>query len=255
MRFDVRSDELRAIRDAGMRLPAAMSFSLEFEARLAEEAVLRVVVGQACEAEFRRERDPIYEIADAEAREERFRDLHVAWFERLGLGAPLEQALAEQPSIEARTRGARVLGAASRRAEGADLQVERRQTPLLVVRLRPTTLVDAEAARRLLRRELLHVADMLDPVFGYDAAPPVSDGGPVLDGLHIERYRVLWDAWTSGRMQRRGWLDAGGRERSLAAFTTTFPGPDVERRFARWFDAGQLSHAELLDFARSPDLG
>ena len=43
----------------------------------------------------------------------------------------------------------------------------RKRRPRIVVRLRPQSLLDPEALRTLLRRELLHVADMLDPAFGY----------------------------------------------------------------------------------------
>lgn len=42
----------------------------------------------------------------------------------------------------------------------------------------------------LLRAELLHLADMLDPAFGYAPTLPEMDGGPSAAGLLQDRYRA-----------------------------------------------------------------
>ena len=51
----------------------------------------------------------------------------------------------------------------------------------------------------------MHVADMLDPAFAYDPHAPLGGSNEVEEDLIRERFRVLWDLWTHGRMQRRGW--------------------------------------------------
>lgn len=61
--------------------------------------------------------------------------------------------------------------------------------PTLVVRLRPQSLLDQGALRTLLRRELLHVADMLDPAFGYLKELPSVDTDPAV--LNLLRLAAL----------------------------------------------------------------
>jgi hypothetical protein len=249
------------------------SFDLEFDQRLVEEAVLRSLAGKPREREFRAARDPIYEIADADEREERFRSLHAEWFLQLGLGRPVQQALAEQPALVQRTRGCRVIPAQARKDEGADLHVGSRRdadrrpeidpvraaTPgpehsWIVLRLRPTTLLEAAHAITLLRRELLHLYDMLDPRFGYEPSLPSSEVGPAYDALLVERYRVLWETYVEGRLVKRGLGAPEARERHLAQFEATFTMLDqnVDASFAFWFDHSEHRHADLVEFARNP---
>src|SRR3990172_6473795 len=89
------------------------SFAVEYEPRLVEEATLLALRGAEAEPAFRRQRDRLYEIADPEAREARFRALHAAWFERLGLGRTIGQALGERMSVVRAARACAVACAAS----------------------------------------------------------------------------------------------------------------------------------------------
>jgi hypothetical protein len=122
-------------------------------------------------AAFRAERDGIYEADEPDEREARFAELHGRFFLQLGLDRPLHEVLGERSELLLRTRGCRVLPASSRREETADVRADLGApvdaAPTIVVRLRPQSLLDQGALRTLLRRELLHVADMLDPAFGY----------------------------------------------------------------------------------------
>jgi DNA-binding LacI/PurR family transcriptional regulator len=45
---------------------------------------------------------------------------------------------------------------------------------------------------------LLHIADMVDPAFGYQPAVPEVDGGPTYARLLQDRYRALWDVSVAG---------------------------------------------------------
>lgn len=233
---------------------------IEYEPRLVEEAVLVTLCGRAAEAEFRSGRDRLYEIDDPEEREARFRAFHAAWFERLGLGREIQLALEEQPSVAARTARCLVACAPSGRDEEAELFVAsehgagRRVQRAVVIRLRPETLTIPERLRLLLRRELLHIADMLDPGFGYE---PRFDGfaaGPAQKRVLQDRYRVLWDAFVDGRLARLGWAPATIRAERLKDFARTFPGPGERTAevFARFFDGKSLTHVELAAFAADP---
>jgi hypothetical protein len=90
--------------------------------------------------------------------------LNLRWFVRLGLHHPVEEAIEERAELAGRVVQVRVL----------------------------------------LRHELMHVADMLDPAFGYERSLPTSDDGPSADNIVRDRYRVLWDVTIDGRLARAG---------------------------------------------------
>jgi len=233
---------------------------VECEPRLVEEAVFLAVRGRPVEREFRKERDSLYDVNDPEAREASFRAFHAGWFEQLGLGQVIEAALLEQPSVAAKIGRCLVACARSSRDEGAELFVSSENGAagphrrLVVIRLRPETLTIPERLRLFLRRELLHVADMLDPAFGYEPRLASSPAGPGHTQLRRDRYRVLWDAFVDGRLVRLGWAPVTIRAERLEDFERAFPGlgERMEASFERFFGDGALTHAELAAFAADP---
>ena len=226
---------------------------IEVDPTLVEESVLLAseAASPPIRHGYRRERDAIYEIADAEQREAAFRDLDARWFDRLGLGAPLLRLLREFDSVLARVSRCIVLLAGRSRDEGADLHDSRGAMPTLAVKLTPGSLLDFVRVAPVLRSELLHVEDMLDPDFGYQRDPPAPEGGAVHEKLLRDRYRVVWNASVDGRLAARELLPEGGEARRRQEFLTAFPmlGLDAERRFERFFHGPRPSHGELLSFA------
>lgn len=222
----------------------------EFDPRLVEAAVLEAIRGHARERDFHAERGAVYEIVEPEPREAAFEALHACWFERLALDRAFRQTLAEQPEIGARCRRCLVASARVRRDEVADLLVAPDERPTLVVLVMPATVAMPERLRVLLRRELLRVADMLDPRFGYEPAPPAGVAGGAWEWVARDAYRVLWDAWVDGRLVRLGVLPPTARRDRLAAFVRAFRhlGADTEGAFERFFDGRQLTHADLVAF-------
>lgn len=237
-------------------------FSLRYAPRLIEEALFLAMRGRPEERALHAESDRLYDLADAEVRDRAFQHHHASWFVRLGLGAPIEQAFAEQPSIAPAVRGGMVGRALSRKDEGAELFVspsnegcserDRRSVGLL---LRPESFLNPDALLSFLRHELFHIADMLDPDFAYEPTLPQSEGGPVYDRLLRDRYRALWDATLEGRLVRRGWASASVRERCLRDFAKAFPmlGVHTAEKFARFFDTESHTHHEFVAFAGNPD--
>ena len=224
--------------------------ALECEAALVEATVLAALGGGPAERLFHAERDPLYAIADADESDAAFAALHARWFDRLGLDGPLRQALAERPEIEAGCARGIVARAPAARAEVADLLVSPPGRPHLGLRLTPETLARPERALALLRHELLHVADMLDPDFGYEPRLPSAEGA-AFDPAGTGRYRVLWDAYVDGRLVRRGHAPPARRAERLSEFRGAFPalGERLEATFARFFDADRCTHAGLIAFA------
>jgi hypothetical protein len=223
----------------------------EFDPRLVEAALLAAVRGRVEAREFQAERDRLYEIAEPEAREAAFTGHHVRWFERLELDRPFREALAEQPALAARCGRWLVARARAARDEAADLLVAPGAPPTLLVRVTPETVAARDPLRVLLRRELLHVADMLDPRFGYSPSLPEDVSGGPRERLVRDNYRVLWSAYVDGRLARRGLLPSAVRSARLREFAGAFPhlGAQAEAVFERFFDAHALSHQDLLGVA------
>ncbi|OGB95671.1 MAG: hypothetical protein A3G35_02395 [candidate division NC10 bacterium RIFCSPLOWO2_12_FULL_66_18] len=235
-------------------------FCVEWDPRFIEEAVLRTIEARRVQG-FRGERNRLYEIQDPEQRDAAFQEFHAAWFERLNLGAVIWQELQEQPLILANTRACIVAQARASRDDGAELfvspagegvgEAERRS---VAIRLDPQRLLDPERLRVFLRHELVHIADMLDPAFGYEPRLPRAELGPAHERLLQDRYRVLWDTYIDGRLVRRNWASPSVRDRRLHEFTKTFPmlGERAGEAFPRFFDAATLTHADLVSFATNP---
>jgi hypothetical protein len=221
---------------------------IDYEPALVEATVL--AAGGDGRA-FHDERDPLYAIADAEAREAAFAALHARWFRRLGLDRSLPEALAERPEVPPACARTVVVRAGAAAAEAADLLVAPPGRPTLLVRLTPDKLAAPARALAFLRHELLHVADMLDPRFGYEPRLPPTGGGRLLDDRRAERYRVLWSVCVDGRLAAEGRASADARRERLREFTGTFPelGAAAETAFRRFFDAPRRTHPELVAFA------
>jgi hypothetical protein len=228
------------------------AFSVGWERPLVEAVVLAAVRGRPEEARFLGERERQYEIADPEAREEAFAALHRAWFERLGLDQPLASALAECPGIAGRCGRGIVARAFASADEAADLLVAPPAPPTVLVRVRAATVCVPERFLRLLRPELLHVADMLDPAFGYEPRLPPAEDGLDRGRALADRYRVLWDAFVDGRLLRAGRAPASVRAERRADFARAFGelGAETDAVFARFFSATDLTHVDLVAFAR-----
>jgi hypothetical protein len=242
------------------RQPPTEATRLEvvFDERLVEGAVLAAVAARPFEERhrFHREREAVYEVRDAEARDRAFRHLFARWFERWHLARPLRRALAEQPLLAGRTRGCLVGPALGPSDEGADLYGlgdEADQPPVIGIRIRPARLLDEAACLALLRHELQHVADMVDPAFLYQRDLPALDGGPAYENLVRQRYHLVWDLTIDGRLVHRGLAPEAVRAHRREEFARAFPalGPALDEVFVRWFDGPQPTHRAILDFVLS----
>lgn len=227
---------------------------LEFHPTLVEDAVLLAVRGRDAEPDLHSRRDPLYHDPDPERRERRFASLHFEWFQRLGLDRPFRRALEELREPLAPVRRILAVPATREKDEGAELFVSDEGDRNVVLRIGPRTVTDEVATTLLLRREFLHVADMLDPAFAYAPHLPRQPTGPAHDRRLQERYRVLWSCSVDGRLGRAG--ATGPRERAarLLEFREAFAvlGETVDDCFARIFDRGRPRHADLVALAADP---
>ncbi|MEE8525907.1 MAG: hypothetical protein V3T72_18380 [Thermoanaerobaculia bacterium] len=233
---------------------------LELADSVIEKAVRLATAGGSDEAVYHREREELYRIEDPEDREAAFQTFYRRWFLASRLEDPLWEALAEVPGVRDSVGRWCVSDACRASEEGAELYVspdqelsdqERR---VLVLRLLPETLVERTRLLWLLRRELLHVADMVDPAFAYQPRLPAAAVGPVHDDLLRTRYAVLWSTTVVGRIERRGQAPEGTRDTARTRFLRAFSmlGDKAEEIFERLFRGERPSHGDLVKLAREP---
>lgn len=223
----------------------------EYAPGLVEAALLAALSAHPAQRPFHRERDELYAIGDADAREGAFVRLHARWFIHLALDGPLRSALDEQPAVATGCRRCIVTRAVAGADEAADLLVGPPARPVVMIRITPETLASPPRALALLRHELFHVADMLDPGFGYEPRGP-APGLPSPDAFRWrERYRALWDVLVDGRLVRLGRAPSSRRAERWRDFRQTFPdlGDRAEETFEAFWSAPHGRHAHLLAVA------
>lgn len=231
-----------------------MPVVIEFDPRLVERAV---VLAANDDPVFHMARETAYATADPDARDQVFARVHSQWFERLNLGACVRELICEHAIIELQVVRVVVSVAVQSTDEGAELFVRTEDgMKSLCLRVRAETLVRPEETRNLLRRELLYVADMLDPTFGYVPKLPPSPAGPIEDRLRAARYGVLWATTVVGRLVRRGHLPLAARAEVFDQFVRAFPRqPQAVDAFDNFFLLEQptLTHDALVRFAGNAD--
>ncbi len=234
----------------------------EFNPRLVESVVQEHALRPAdWTARFHRQRSKLYDIADVEDREREFQKLYSEWFSELDLDRPILQAFSTRPRIPIEVSHASVAPAPRPRDEGVELFVrppkpglsdtERRRLTIL---LRPSTLLDERRLTTLLRRELLHVDDMLDPEFGYEPSLPSQLSGPTRDRLLLDRYAAAWGASVAGRLEREGHGTPDARTAALTTFVRPFSvlRSDAPAAFDRLYSSPRPTHAELVALVLEP---
>lgn len=237
--------------------------TIEYDQALIEQATfLAARRDQRLERELHEAIDPLYEISDEETRRRAFEPAFARFFSKLGLDRIVIDLIAERPLISQHVGRCVVREAPRAKVESAELFVRRAGTGssasgrTLVIQACPQSLVDSERFALRMRRELLHVADMLDEHFGY-TPDTVAPGAPgARQSLLRDRYRILWDIYVEGRLSREGLGDksmATNVRRSLHHVFATYDPQAVHAVFDKLFDTPTLTHDDLLAWARSPE--
>jgi hypothetical protein len=229
---------------------------VDYDATLVEAAVALAVRGHGLESRYRVERERCYWHDDAEERASAFTRLHGRFLAALELEAPIAEALAAHPSVAAGIERVAVVQSPSPREEGADLFARRDRSRgarhAVGIALTPETLAKPSRLRMLLRREVLHLADLLDPEFGFDPEALARRVGPVATHALRERYRALWRVSVEGRLERDGApgdLDRPACRSWLARCFPRLTGGELDALLARVHDGPRPTHEVLLDLA------
>ncbi len=226
--------------------------AVRYQADLVEAVVQRELARrlQAGEdhwfARYRSAADRLYVLhPEPQPRAAAFQRLHAEFFEALGCGRPVLDAVAR-----ARLPCAAVLVARARTPdeEQADVSADRSTLGLRIMAERFGT-PDLE---RLLDHELGHVADIRDPAFAYGQ---LADDSPAARGAAGIRFGVLWACAVDGRTARSGRQPLRTQEEYEQAFRSLFPtiAPDGARAVvARLWEGPRPPYGALVRFACDP---
>ena len=239
----------------GQRRDSAGSFMMRFESALLSDVVMKMVErDRTLNNRYHKIADPIYEETTDEEREEVFSDLYRRLFVELGCEELLREAIREfEGTIEAVDLVV-VTKTRDRNEEGADLQKGQDEEGKMVMTLTlfPAHFLSPVKLRSFLRYELQHIADMLDPAFGYLPGQRLAEMLPS-ENLLRDRYRLLWDITIDGRLERKGFDTVVTKEDRYEEFNILFARLPKKERLL-WFDkvwqTDHPTHSELLRFAK-----
>lgn len=226
---------------------------LEVDRELLERVVahdLRALEGTRPAASYRAAANRVYAEKDEARREDAFARLNLELFHARGHDRAVLELIQTEPRVAALQR-VLLVAAPQRRDEDVDLVAGDLRT--LRLRLTADRFAEPAALRAFLRRQLVQVADLLDPAFGYARIERLA-ANPAEDNLLRDRYRLFWELSVLGRLGG----EEAARERcrlhaELAALYARVTPAARERIFERLVGGPRPVHAELLAAARDTD--
>lgn len=202
--------------------------------------------------EYHDKADPIYEI-DPSDREEEFEKVHEDIFLSLGYGKVINEAIEEFPSLKDKIGGIYV--AKSLVAEEADIMKkgfddEEDSLPKIKLKIRAEMFNSPDELRNVLRHEFMHIIDMLDENFGYEAKLPPM--GKVEENFIRERYKILWDIYIDSRLIRQEKKAVASRDQRFAEFSVIYkkiPQEQSKVMFDNLWARESMTHKEIMNMA------
>ena len=203
---------------------------------------------------YHRERERCYDILDPDERAAAFFRLHLGWFREWDLEKRLLSLVNEYPLLAPALAVLAFRKVRMKKDEGAELYVNAENGRSAVVAMRSERFERNEALAVLLRHELMHLSDMVDPAFGYSPRLNFPGLNPTQQRITRERYRLLWDITIDGRLLRDG-RSADKRQYHEAIFSRAFSFWSDTRRgqvFESYWNDAAPRHESLLALAADP---
>lgn len=201
--------------------------------------------------EYHRLANEIYE-ADEVIRSRDFKKLDARFFQTLGLHKPLNDVLKDLKCLSEGLQVIHVSKARTKDEIGSDLARNKQEVFLKIF---PEDFAEPASFKKMLRHELMHVADMLDERFEYgDEKLALS---AIQENAVRERYKVLWDTFIDSRLERLEKNDPARKEERFQAFKALFNSvtKSSERdTFEGLWAETALTHGRLKELANKPFL-
>ncbi|MBI2425959.1 MAG: hypothetical protein HYV27_24255 [Candidatus Hydrogenedentes bacterium] len=233
---------------------------LECDPELVERSLFSAIRGSNHEMAYHAAREACYREPDWEVRDRAFVQLDRDWFVRLDLARPAIEACGEWKAIMSRVRRCILAPCIRRQDECAELYGQHYRAagggekPSLIIRLHPDSFCRPGHVQILLRHELMHINDMLDPRFDYDPSLSQFYDETGIPNAIRDRYRILWDVYIDGRLCAKYNTAHETRTQRIREFGMLFRvlGTRSLDAFNWIFEASTLTHQEILAFARTP---
>ena len=185
-------------------------------------------------------------------------------FQQLRLDRGVSQLLAERTLLARSVQRCVVREVSSKKKQTAELFVKNAEDGgadeprgsflrTIVMQVCPASLLNPEQFFAVMRCELLQIADMIDERFAYEKDS--LRGRLPRENLIRDRYRVLWDAYAQGRLAGQGHANKAAIAQLPVRFQRVFAIDSaqlVQPAVRRVFEAGHLTHDQLLHWAQSP---
>ena len=235
-----------------------MTIQIKWEQALIEESVFLVIklaeeTGEtALAARFHDGINHVYDQFTGETRESALGKFYEDSFHQLGLAAIFENVVREFPLIVRARIPISVRRVWDRKLEGAELYV-RDEDKMVLVGIQTVRLLDRKLLTSFLRHELMHVSDMLDPVFQYQPDSKLGGINRIEDDLIRRRFQLLWNLYVSIRILKMGHVPFLAAEQLKTRLTASFPLMDQsaqEDKLDQVLGRENVTQEELLALAR-----
>jgi len=199
--------------------------------------------------EYYKEHQSIYERCE-ELRERSFERLHESFFLKFGFANPLLKILSEFEEFTNKINTIIIFKALTPSEEEASLNYSSNK---IGFKIYPEHFFDQENFEAFLRHELKHISDMMDLNFGYKREGNLGDLSPAQENVIHSRYKVIWDIFIDGRIQRNGKgiiLPKEKRFLEFEALYRTIPDSGLHAIFETLWSMERMTHDEILAMAK-----
>lgn len=245
-------------------------YKIEYDPRLTEEVVSKKIKDLEQEGNmripdsFRAACDPIYDkypIADRDDIdfEDAFRGIYLRFFKILGYEDIVQSALSEYPVIDEKVGEIIVKVCYAVEKEEANLakrkieDPERGELAVIILQITSPRFFEKEGLKIFLRHELMHVTDILDPVFCYDNNP--LGVTPSEECIIKNHYALIWDIYIDQRLVKSERVNPQIKDERRAEFDTTYRSIQEDDRISIFEGLWQiegLTHPQILACAKNP---
>jgi hypothetical protein len=204
---------------------------------------------------FHAERERCYATTDPDERAAVFARVNLGWFSEWGLEKLLGFTAARFSVLGDALAALAFRKGRSKADEGAELYADPEGRRRGIMALLPERFREDATLIRLLHHELAHLADMVDPAFGY--SPDLARTGQTASQQRLvrERYRLLWDVSLDGRLTARGLetiADEAQRRREFERGFAFLVGQRRAELFTTLWTGRLARHDALLEIAADP---
>lgn len=201
---------------------------------------------------FHHAREQIYEDNQSlEGEGGAFHKFYKNYFIKMGIQAIFEGIFMESPMLYQSNLTIFVRKVWETKQEGAELY-RLGAFKTVYVGLKAVRILDRDFLQTLLRHEMMHVSDMLDPEFCYSPSPEFKGKSEVENDLIRERFAFLWDTYIDARLRCNGWPPVVTVDKRKTDFERLFSLWDHDYRnkiYEEITRKNNLTQRDLLNFA------